>query len=80
MVQLNTAVYGLVNAPSAWRKTVVRGIDPCIFCLMGESGPQGHILIEVDDLATHGNTVHVEEHGEAPEDLQVWQVEEHLKR
>ena len=28
--------------------------DPCVFCLMGESGPQGHILIEVDDLATHG--------------------------
>ena len=34
--------------------------DPCIFCLMGESGPQGHFLIEVDDLATHGNAVHVE--------------------
>ena len=34
--------------------------DPCIFCLMGESGPQGHILIEVDDLATHGNAVHAE--------------------
>ena len=34
--------------------------DPCIFCLMDESGPQGHILIEVDDLATHGNAVHVE--------------------
>ena len=34
--------------------------DPCIFCLIGESGPQGHILIEVDDLATHGNAVHVE--------------------
>ena len=30
------------------------------FCLMGESGPQGHILIEVDDLATHGNVVHAE--------------------
>ena len=27
---------------------------------MGESGPQGHILIEVDDLATHGNAVHAE--------------------
>ena len=25
-----------------------------------ESGPQGHILIEVDDLATHGNAVHAE--------------------
>ena len=70
MVQLNAAVYGLVNAPSAWKKTIVRGIenlgyrrscyDPCIFCLMDESGPQGHILIEVDDLATHGNAVHAE--------------------
>ena len=34
--------------------------DPCVFCLMGESGPQGHILIEVDDLGTHGNAVHAE--------------------
>ena len=34
--------------------------DPCVCCLMGESGPQGHILIEVDDLATHGNVVHSE--------------------
>ena len=25
---------------------------------MDESGPQEHILIEVDDLATHGNAVH----------------------
>ena len=30
---------------------------PCIFCLMDLSGPQGHILIEVDDLATRGNTL-----------------------
>ena len=34
--------------------------DLCIFCLMSESGPEGHILIEVDDLATHGNAVHAE--------------------
>ena len=27
LVQLNAAVYGLVNAPSAWRKTNVRGIE-----------------------------------------------------
>ena len=69
-VQLDAAVYGLVNAPTAWRKTIVRGIeslgyrgscyDPCIFCLMGESGPQGHILIEMKNHATHGNAVHVE--------------------
>ena len=70
LIQLSAAVYGLVNAPSSWRKTIVRGIenlgyrrsyyDPCIFCFMDESGPQGHILIEVDDLATHGNPVHAE--------------------
>ena len=70
LVQLNAAVYGLVNAPSAWRKTIVRGIkslgyrrscyDPYISCLMDESRPQGHILIEVEDLATHGNAVHGE--------------------
>ena len=34
--------------------------DPCIFCLMDKSGPHGHILIDVDDLATHGNAVHAE--------------------
>ena len=34
--------------------------DPCFFYLMGESGPQAHILIEVDDLATHGKVVHAE--------------------
>ena len=27
---------------------------------MDEPGPQGHVLIEVDDLATHGNTAHAE--------------------
>ena len=34
--------------------------DPCVFCLMDESRPQGHVLIEVDYLATHGNAVHAE--------------------
>ena len=68
LIQLNAAVYGLVNAPSAWRKTLVRAIedlgyrrscyDPCIFCLMREPGPVGHVLIEVDDLASFGNAVH----------------------
>ena len=70
LIQLNAAVFGLVNAPSARRKTIVGGIedlgdrgscyDTCIFCLMDESGPQGHVLIEVDDPATHGNTAHAE--------------------
>ena len=35
-------------------------LRPLHFLLVDESGPQGHILIEVDDLATHGNAVHVE--------------------
>ena len=61
---------GLVNAPSAWKKTIARGIedlgdrrscyDPCVFFMMGEAGPQGHILIDWDDLATHGTVVHAE--------------------
>ena len=38
--------------------------DPCIFCLMDDSGRQGYVLIEVDDLATHGSAVHAENHGE----------------
>ena len=89
LIQLNAAVYGLVNAPSAWRKTNVRGIenlgyrrscyDPCIFCLMDESGPEGHILIDLDDLATHGNAVHIENMEKVQKDLQVRQVEEHLQ-
>ena len=68
LIQLNTAVYGLVNAPAAWRKTLVRALedlgyrrscyDPCIFCWVLPSRPQGHVLIEVDDLATHGNARH----------------------
>ena len=33
---------------------------PAFFCMMNESGSQGHIPIEVDDLATHGNAVHAE--------------------
>eukprot|EP00969_Alexandrium_andersonii_P012053 525781-Alexandrium_andersonii.AAC.1 len=41
LLQLNTAVYGLVNAPAAWRRTSVRAVedlgyrrsryDPCLF-------------------------------------------------
>ena len=68
LIQLNTAVYGLVNAPSSWRKTIVRGIedlgyrrscyDPCVFCRMTKDGPDGHILLDVDDLATSGNARH----------------------
>lgn len=68
LIQLNTAVYGLVNAPSALRITIVRVIeqlgcrrsccDPCAFCLMSSYGPDGHILIEVDDIAAHGDAIH----------------------
>ena len=45
LIQFNAAVRGLVNDPSAWRRTIVRGIenfgyrrscyDFCMFCLMG---------------------------------------------
>ena len=45
LIHLNAAVHGLVNAPSAWRKTIVRGIedlgyrrscyDPCVFLFDG---------------------------------------------
>ena len=34
--------------------------DPCIFCLMSKEGPVGHILIEVDDLASQGACQHQE--------------------
>ena len=68
LIQLNTAVYGLVNAPSAWRKSLVRAIedlgyrrscyDPCIFCLMSKDGPHGHLVLDVDDIAASGDSVH----------------------
>jgi hypothetical protein len=68
LLRLNTAVYGLVNAPSAWRRTLVNAIEdlgyrrsayePCIFALMDKKGPQGHVLIEIDDLFTMGDKVH----------------------
>ena len=68
LIQLNTAVYGLVNAPASWRKTLVRVVedlhyrrscyDPCLFCHMTDKGPNGHILLDVDDIATSGNATH----------------------
>ena len=44
---------------------------------MDESGPQGRVLFEVGDLATHGTAVQRRTHGETPEDLQVRQMEEY---
>ena len=80
LVQLNAAVHGLVNAPSAWRKTIVRGIeslgyrrsccDPCIFCLMDEQDRK-------DTFSSRWISRHSRErgsrrkHGEAPEDLPI---------
>ena len=68
LIQLNTAVYGLVNAPSAWRKSLVRAIedlgyrrscyDPCMFCLMSKDGPHGHLVLDVDDIASSGDAFH----------------------
>ena len=60
LIQLNAAVYGLVNAPAAWRRTMVKALEdldyrrscycPCIFVNMVESGPNGHVLLEIDDI------------------------------
>eukprot|EP00969_Alexandrium_andersonii_P119833 5298039-Alexandrium_andersonii.AAC.1 len=68
LLQLNTAVYGLVNAPAAWRRTLVRAVEdlryrrscyaPCLFVRMTKSGPSGHLLIEVDDIASQGDAEH----------------------
>ena len=30
LIQFDAAVYGLVNAPSTWRKTIVRGIEDLV--------------------------------------------------
>ena len=47
---------------------------------MGESGPQGHILMEVDVLAAHGNAVHAESVAKLRKTFEVRQVEEHLQQ
>ena len=47
---------------------------------MDESGPQGHILVEVDDLATHVNAVHVENMAKLQKTVKVRQVEEHQQQ
>eukprot|EP00974_Lingulodinium_polyedra_P117294 11162707-Lingulodinium_polyedra.AAC.1 len=70
LLQLNTAVYGLVNAPSAWRRALVRAVEdlgyrrscygPCVFILMEPAGPVGHLLVEVDDVASQGTEEHDE--------------------
>ena len=70
LLQLNAAVYGLVNAPSAWRKSIVSALEdlgyrrscycPCTFVDMTKHGPNGHVLLEVDDIASQGNSIHDE--------------------
>ena len=32
--------------------------EPCIYCLMEDDGPSGHLLLHVDDIAEQGNEKH----------------------
>ena len=90
LIQLNAAVYGLVNAPSAWRTTIVRGnenlgyrkycYDPSLRILL-----DGWVWTARTCPHRGGRPRHSWEcgprrkHGETPEDLQIRQVEEHLQ-
>ena len=67
-----TAVYGLLNAPAHWRKTLrsaleslgYRGsaLDPCLFILHAKTEDKtpvaGLVLTDVDDIACAGTTRH----------------------
>jgi hypothetical protein len=68
IIELFVAVYGLANAPAAWRQTLKQALEsldyrssryePCIYVLMKEDGPAGHVLLDVDDIAEQGNDTH----------------------
>ena len=45
---------------------------------MSTEGPVGHILIEVDNLASQGTKQH-DQNMLSLRDLQIWQMEEHYK-
>ena len=69
ILELHVAVYGLANAPAAWRQTLKQALEsldyrasryePCIYVLMKTDGPAGHVLLDVDDIAEGGNEVEV---------------------
>jgi hypothetical protein len=73
IIRLNTAVYGLVNAPVAWRRSLKRSLesngyvmshyDPCLF-VMKSSRLHGCVIVEVDDLLSFGDAKHLVAMGE----------------
>ena len=64
MLKVESAVYGLRNAPRAWWKRVVRELtetgwvqhqlDQCIFMFMNGAGPFGLIGVYVGDFLVAG--------------------------
>lgn len=68
ILELHVVVYGLANAPAAWRQTLkqaLEGLDyrasryePCIYCLMKTDGPAGDVLLDVDDITEGGTDLH----------------------
>ena len=70
LILLSTAVYGLVNAPMAWRRALVTALqevgyrksemDPFVMIRMAASGLSGLVAIEVDDLLNYGDKDHEE--------------------
>ncbi len=72
IVWIINGVYGLVDAPLHWRKSLVQDLeslgyrasrmDPCLFLLFNKgSGLEGAIAVEVDDLFTVGHARHHEQ-------------------
>ena len=68
LVKIVHGVYGLVDAPRHWRRTLTESLqrlgyrqsrmDPCIYVLHHEKKLEGMIAIEVDDLMTAGHQIH----------------------
>lgn len=70
--QIVWIIYGLVDAPLRWRKSLVQDLealgyrasrmDPCLFLLFNsKSELEGAIAVEVDDLFTVGHAKHHEQ-------------------
>ena len=72
IVWIINGVYGLVDAPLHWRKSLVQDLealgyrasrmDPCLFLLFNQNNVlEGAIAVEVDDLFTVGHSKHHEQ-------------------
>ena len=62
---LHVAVYGVAHAPAAWKQSLKQALgdlehrssryEPCIYVIMKEKRPSGHVLLDLDDIAEWQN-------------------------